>query len=786
MALQKKVEGDREKCEACGKPLYRPRACRRCGKKFCRDHLSSRKHECVGATTGGLHAPSRRLATIIILICCVAAASVLFVLVWSPRESGNMTGIGKRGMVIGPYLQYFRVDLKDSEKLSGLAVNQFLAVGNEIWAGTSNGVNRLHGRAWRQEGLEGIDVYSLSEKGDALICGNSDGVHELSDGTWQRVTGSPPGVRTISVLGDAEGRIWVGTEDGVGLIDEGQWRTYPETVGLSVKSLASLNGVKFAGTGSGLWRLDGDRWLNVTEHSGLMSLPSADVRSILASDGDLWVCTGSGLALFDGVDYYYTFTGQNGLPYEDTRCAAVGANGTVFVGTGIGVCELRDGRWHYYQGPRWMSNDIVNSVAVDDQDSIWLGTANGVSKIRGEWIFLEEKARMINEVVEKRHFRDGYIEFINLREAGDFSSNWTYHASDNDGLWTSIYLAAESFRYAVTGDPKAKANARECYQAMRRLEELTGITGFPARAAVRKGDTSVVKSGGEWHVSSIDPSWEWKGDTSSDEIDGHYFAYAIYYDLVADEAERKDVAALVSRITDHIIGHDYYLVDLDGKPTRWGVWNPREINDDTKWAEEHGLNALEILSHIKVAIHMTGQERFIRAYEELIEQHHYHLNTISQKILPPGHVNHSDDELAFLAYYPLLIYEDDPRLRAVYLKSIERSWQIERPERSPFFNFVYGAATGADFDLEESIEELRGMSPDLLDWTVMNSHRSDVRARMDAGELFTLPFENRNMRRWNAGPHNLDWVGSGSSEGDGAYYLMPYWMGRYHGFIIEG
>jgi hypothetical protein len=202
--------------------------------------------------------------------------------------------------------------------------------------------------------------------------------------------------------------------------------------------------------------------------------------------------------------------------------------------------------------------------------------------------------------------------------------------------------------------------------------------------------------------------------------------------------------------------------------------------------EEHGLNALEILSHIKVAIHMTGAERYLRAYRELIEEHHYHLNTINQKILPPGHVNHSDDELAFLAYYPLLLYEEDPRLRAIYLRSIERSWQIERPERSPFFNFVYGAASGADCDLEESIEELRGMSPDLLDWPVYNSHRSDVLHRQESGEVFSLPFENRNMRRWNANGYNLDWGGSGQSEGDGAYFLMPYWMGRYHGLIIEG
>jgi hypothetical protein len=501
-----------------------------------------------------------------------------------------------------------------------------------------------------------------------------------------------------------------------------------------------------AGTDKGLWRFSDGGWVNLTERSGLTGILSADIRDMAIDElGDVWICTSGGVNVFDGRDYYCSFRGENGLPYEDAQSVSLGPNGSVWIGTSAGACELKNGRWYYYQGPRWVARDDIRSLAVGPDDSVWFGSDSGVSRISGEMITLEEKAKRINKVVQLR-----------------------------------------SFRYAVTGDPQAKQNARKSYQAMRRLEHLTGIRGFPARAAVRKDSTSVAKSGGEWHQSSVDPQWEWKGDTSSDEIDGHYFAFTIYYDLVADEDERRDVAALVERITDHIIDHDYYLVDLDGKRTRWGVWNPKEINDDPSWAEEHGLNALEILSHLKVAIHMTGKEKFKAAYRELIDEYHYHLNTLDQKILPPGHVNHSDDELAFLAYYPILLYEDDPRLKAIYLRSVERSWQIERPERSPFFNFVYGAATTGDFDLEGSVEELKGMSPDLLDWPVRNSHRSDVGARQAAGEVFTLPFTDRNMRRWNANPYSMDWGGSGGSEGDGAYFLMPYWMGRYHGFIIEG
>lgn len=787
MAVQRKPTDAAGKCQTCGKPLYRPRTCRACGGVFCHEHVSSKKHSCSAQAGRAGKLPSRRVlvivATCTVVVICLAAAYV-----WWPWRGKPMVASGNRSLTIGPYLQYFREDLGKGSRLEGLEIRDMKVHAGEVWAATNDGLFRLEG-SWKKEGkgLPETGAWCLAAEGnESLLAGFEGAAYVLKDGSWGPLGDSIADRKATALARDATGRIWLGSDRGIAVMENGRWSWFQSTANLSVRSLAFARGSMVAGTDRGLWVHSEGEWRNLTNHSGAMGLLSADVRAAAVGElGDVWVCSGGGVDLFDGRDYYYSFSGQNGLPYEDAQCVAFGLNGTVWVGTSFGLCELREGRWHYYQGQRWVPNDDIRSLAAGPDGSLWLGTPDGVGKIYGRWMTLEQKADLVNDVVQKRHERDGYIDFIDLPAPRDFSS-WTYEASDNDGLWTSIYLAAESFRYAVTGDPEARQNAKKCYDALKRLEQLTGIMGFPARAAVRRDSTNVAKSGGEWHQSTVDPSWEWKGDTSSDEVDGHYFAYAIYYDLVADDDEKRDVAALVERITDHIIDHDYYLVDLDGKRTRWGVWNPREINDDPTWAEEHGLNALEILSHLKVAIHMTGGERFKAAYRELIDKYHYHLNTISQKILPPGSVNHSDDELAFLAYYPLLLYEDDPRLLAVYLKSIERSWQIERPERSPFFNFVYGAATKADFDLEESIEELKGMSPDLLDWGVSNYQRSDVQAKLAAGEIFTLPFENRNMRRWNANPYNLDWGGGGYSEGDGAYFLMPYWMGRYHGFIVEG
>ena len=55
------------------------------------------------------------------------------------------------------------------------------------------------------------------------------------------------------------------------------------------------------------------------------------------------------------------------------------------------------------------------------------------------------------------------------------------HTTDNDGLWTSIALAAEAFRYQVTGEEEARQNAWSLFQGMQFLNnvswEITVVAG---------------------------------------------------------------------------------------------------------------------------------------------------------------------------------------------------------------------------------------------------------------------------------------------------------------------
>jgi hypothetical protein len=500
-----------------------------------------------------------------------------------------------------------------------------------------------------------------------------------------------------------------------------------------------------------------------------------------------------------GIILYREKNGQTGLSaigslpvYQEVTVIAKESSGENWIGTKKGaifVCTSCIATSHeYFAGRRWLLDDHVTGIGFEPGTSrvVWLETPKGFSRIEWKKMTLAEKSKAFIERVRARHVRHGLTADSILQTPGDLSTNKTV-SSDNDGLWTQMYIAAEAFRYKVTGEEDARANARQGFEAMLRLEEITGIPGFPARSFIKIGEDIQLKDG-EWH-DTPDGKWRWKGDTSSDEIVGHYFGYAVYYDLLADEADRRKIRGVVTRMTDHILNNNYQLIDTDGKRTLWGWWGPEEIWGDS---DETGLRALHILSHLRVAYHITGNPRYQQAYNELISRHRYHLLTRNQKINYPFHINHSDDELAFLSYYPLLNYETDPKLREVYIQSLARSWQVERPERNPLWNFIYAVGIGSkEFDRYEAIRTLQEIPMDQISWTVANSHRLDVTIDAQSAKfsrpqsLFVLPYDELPIRKWNGNPYRLDGGDGGRSEGDGVYFLLPYWMGRYHKLIDD-
>ena len=531
--------------------------------------------------------------------------------------------------------------------------------------------------------------------------------------------------------------------------------------------------------------------------------------------GHIWLATDRGLFATDGAEWWQSLDRKDGVPFETMTCLCIAANGDLWGGTSEGAWRLRDGSFRYFWGKRWLPGNQVRAIWSDDAGRVLLDTGGGLATIEERPMTLAQKAAHFDEIVQERHMRRGFISEIHLNVPADVSKGYRFEISDNDGLWNAIYVGAMAFRYAATKDPTARKQARVALNAMLELERLTGISGYPARAVVtddelKKGVDGVnldetVRVPGEtdkiWFRSPVDPAVWCKDDTSSDEMDGHYFAWYLYHDLVADEAEKAQIVAIVRRATDHILEHDLTLVGHTGRKTRWGVWTPALLNHDPNWSPERPLNSLEILGFLKVAEHITGDAKYTKAYDDLIQKHHYLLNALLIRRGVVGqwmNINHSDDELLYLVYYPLLMLEKDPDRRRLLVESISRTWedslqdQTIRAEHSPLYNFIYGATTGKPCDVEAAVTTLEDWPWDMPQWTVHNRQRHDVRAKTApnsnrARNEFeidrVLPASERRLSRWNGNPWSPDGGDDGRTEDDGAAWALAYWMGVYHGYL---
>ena len=481
------------------------------------------------------------------------------------------------------------------------------------------------------------------------------------------------------------------------------------------------------------------------------------------------------------------------LPCTDIRCTrAIGD--VVWFGTSRGIFSLQpDGRIDYYASRRWLVDDDVIDVWPGTHGSNLALSRKGLSIIHFKPMTLAQKAEHFDRLTRLRHIRHGFNSAFEMSEPGDLSTG-TLVDQDNDGLWTAMYLAGELFRYAVTQSDEALENCYESFEAMERLSHITGIEGFPARSFERAGYQVADKS--RWHETA-DGKWAWKGTTSSDEIVGHFFVYAIFAEIAPDEAWRRRAVALMDAIMDHIVRNDWYLIDYDGKPTLWGRWHPEYVNRFPRQVGDRRLNSVEIIAFLQTACHFTGKEIYRQKAFELMEEHGY-LDNILIPMKELGRVpgidlttewNHSDDELAFLSYWNLYRYAFTPELREKYRRTIRDHWEIEQPERNPLWDFIYAMTGAQDFDLDESIWTLRQLPLDLISWTVENSHRKDMDFLManfrEQSTRTVLPPDERPMSKYNGNAFRLDGGNGGREEFSGDVYLLPYWMGRYLNIIRQ-
>lgn len=173
-------------------------------------------------------------------------------------------------------------------------------------------------------------VRSAQATPDGLWCATSGGVffYSFSDGfqTEYRYPGDLPHFAVDDVLLDTQGRLWCATEDGLAMLDNGDWTVYTSFEGIpgsgGVTDVEQAGSWIWAGSDGGLARWDGTGFLHLDEDLTQGGFPADEAFALAQMDDSLWIATGLGVFSLDlgaspfSKDSWHLWPGTQGLGIE--------------------------------------------------------------------------------------------------------------------------------------------------------------------------------------------------------------------------------------------------------------------------------------------------------------------------------------------------------------------------------------------------------------------------------------------------------------------------------------
>jgi hypothetical protein len=345
-----------------------------------------------------------------------------------------------------------------------------------------------------------------------------------------------------------------------------------------------------------------------------------------------------------------------------------------------------------------------------------------------------------------------------------------------------------------------------------------------------KDDNQWVRIGDDGCVQTVDPGtlefvssthcgldaykgYCWLDNVSIDEYSGHMLSHAAVAALVDDPGIREKNAALLQQIGRHFVDYDFELQDWDGRRTEHGkIWAGNVVSGfmaAMTWgfmkAVAAGTDDPEFHTYIEECLLLrseTGEPCIdkmgvaTKGYDELIGLSGVFLGCRS---------NWNNFSMHMLSLQTLLLLEKDPKLREVIQKALaEDIWNnpyTDIPlsiQHNAFFDFIYASSKklgpqsdGPAFDaVEDAFCMLRQFPASQADRTVQCPPDKCIPVCEDR---FGQPMTDYVRPAAERCPATFVWWGSPYSVSEceandriirqPSGFLLPYWMGRYYGFI---
>ncbi|HEY1901901.1 MAG TPA: two-component regulator propeller domain-containing protein [Terracidiphilus sp.] len=266
-----------------------------------------------------------------------------------------------------------------------------------VWLATAQGLAFRGKGRWNERAIQavlpsdGIEFLETLPGGEMAVASKSTVVVLHGDSVRVRLRAGKElrGSRIQAVLADREGSLWIGTNSGLARWAGGKLQTLPVTDPLTSVSVVALmedrEGDIWMGTeADGLHILRDQRFRGLGAREGL----SSDATTTVVEDaaGKLWVGTsGGGLNVLprngSKAGAATTYSVRDVLLSDVILSLAAAPNGDLWVGTPDGLNRIRGSVVDSFTSADGLPDDFIRSLLVDADGSLWIGTRHGLTHL---------------------------------------------------------------------------------------------------------------------------------------------------------------------------------------------------------------------------------------------------------------------------------------------------------------------------------------------------------------------------------------------------------------------
>lgn len=261
--------------------------------------------------------------------------------------------------------------------------------------------NYIHHTWTTKDGLPQDTIYSIVQDAHGFIwIGTDRGLVRFDGMEFKNFNKSNThalkndSITTLFIAADKT--LWIGTYGGgITLYKKNQFISPAPPDDLPNHFIQSItedreNNIWIGTLGGGIIHFDGNLFSAITTDTEVSGLSNNIVSAVHAdSKNKLWIGTANGLDCLENGEFK-TYTTKNGLLDNNIKTIFEDSKGFLWVGTTVGLNvirnrpgDLNEGRFRSFTTNNGLSNNYIRSINEDRNGCIWIATGGGLNRVKG-------------------------------------------------------------------------------------------------------------------------------------------------------------------------------------------------------------------------------------------------------------------------------------------------------------------------------------------------------------------------------------------------------------------